>query len=59
MKAKKSATLLAWVGTLAFLLFILPVFYIWIPHIILSSSDNALLFEIGAVRYAGLVPMAH
>lgn len=58
MKSRIAETLLALLGTLLFLLLILPFFLIWIPYKILSSPNHIYLFDTGAFRYFGLVPIA-
>ena len=57
MKSKTFDTLLALFGTLLFLFLILPVFLILIPYKILSSPNSVYLFDIGVLRYFGLVPI--
>ena len=58
MKPGISETLLAILGTLLFLLGILPIFLIWIPYEILSDPNYVYSFNIGTFRYIGLVPIA-
>ena len=58
MKAKISETFLALFGTLLYLLLLLPFFLILIPYKILSSSEHIYHFDIGTVRYLGLIPIA-
>ena len=58
MKAKTTETLRALLGTLLFLLLLLPFFLIWIPHRILSSPGHIYIFDLGEVRYLGLVPIS-
>jgi protein-S-isoprenylcysteine O-methyltransferase Ste14 len=57
MKSKIAETLLASLGTLVFLLLIIPFFLIWIPHRILLSPEHIYRFDIGVYRYLGLVPI--
>ena len=57
MKSKISETIKAFFGTLVFLILGLFVFLIWIPHDIITSPNHTLLFDIGVVRYVGLVPI--
>ncbi|UCD32093.1 MAG: isoprenylcysteine carboxylmethyltransferase family protein [Desulfobacterales bacterium] len=57
MKPKLSETLIASLGTLFFLLLILPFFLIWIPHQILSSPEHIYRFDMGVYRYFGLAPI--
>ena len=57
MKSKIAETLIALLGTLVFLFLILPFFLIWIPYKILSLPKHIYLFDIGAFRYFGLVPI--
>ena len=57
MKSKIAETLLASLGTLVFLLLIIPFFLIWIPHRILLSSEIIYRFDLGVYRYLGLVPI--
>ncbi len=58
MKAKTSETLPALLGTLIFLLLLLPFFLIWVPYKILSSPEHIYLFDTGIFRYLGVVPIA-
>ena len=57
MKAKASEILPALLGTLLFLLLIIPVFLIWIPRQILLSPEHIYRFDIGVFRYLGIVPI--
>jgi len=57
MKSKIAETLIASLGTLLFLLLIIPFFLIWIPHRILLSPEYIYRFDIGIYRYFGLVPI--
>ncbi len=57
MKSSIAETLLASLGTLVFLLLIIPFFLIWIPHRILLSSEIIYRFDIGVYRYLGLIPI--
>ena len=57
MKAKISEILTALLGTLIYLLLLLPFFLIWIPHRILLAPEQIYLFDIGVFRYLGLVPI--
>ena len=58
MKFKIVETLIASLGTLFFLLLIIPFFLIWIPHRILLSPEYIYRFDIGIYRYFGLAPIA-
>lgn len=58
MKIKIAPNLLFIFGTLAFLFVVLPVFFVVIPYVILSSAGLGYRFDVGAVRYIGLVPIA-
>jgi hypothetical protein len=58
MKSKIVETLIASLGTLFFLLLIIPFFLIWIPHRILLSPEYIYRFDIGIYRYFGLAPIA-
>ena len=53
MRSLVSETLAPLIGTLAFLLLLLPVFYVWIPYEIISSK-YAYLFNIGVLKYFGI-----
>jgi protein-S-isoprenylcysteine O-methyltransferase Ste14 len=57
MKSKIAETLIASLGTLLFLLLIIPFFLIWIPHRILLSPEYIYRFDIGIYRYFGLAPI--
>ena len=57
MKPKIAETLIASLGTLLFLLLIIPFWLIWIPHRILLSSENIYRFDIGIYRHLGLAPI--
>ena len=57
MKSKITETLIASLGTLLFLLLIIPFWLIWIPHRILLSSENIYRFDIGVYRHLGLAPI--
>ena len=57
MKSKIAETLIASLGTLLFLLLIIPFFLIWIPHRILLSPETIYRFDIGIYRYLGLAPI--
>jgi hypothetical protein len=57
MKSKITETLPALLGTLLFLFLILPFFLIWIPYKIVASPNHINLFDIGAFRYLGLLPI--
>ena len=58
MNAKLPQILWALLGTLLYLLLLLPFFLIWIPYRILLSSEQIYIFDIGVFRYLGLVPIA-
>jgi protein-S-isoprenylcysteine O-methyltransferase Ste14 len=57
MKFKVLEIVPAFVGTLFFLIVIIPFFLIFIPSKILSRPENAYYFNIGMYRYIGLVPV--
>jgi protein-S-isoprenylcysteine O-methyltransferase Ste14 len=57
MKAKASEILSALLGTLLFLFLVIPVFLIWIPRAILLSPEHIYRFDIGVLRYLGIVPI--
>ena len=57
MKTKPLVTYLAFLGTLLYLLLLLPFFLILIPYKILSSSEHIYHFDIGTVQYLGLIPI--
>ena len=57
MKSKIAETLIASLGTLLFLLLIIPFFWIWIPRRILLSPEYIYRFDIGIYRYFGLAPI--
>ena len=57
MKSKIAETLIASLGTLLFLLLIIPFFWIWIPRKILLSPELICRFDIGIYRYFGLAPI--
>jgi protein-S-isoprenylcysteine O-methyltransferase Ste14 len=58
MNATIPQILWALLGTLLYLLLLLPFFLIWIPYRILLSSEQIYIFDIGVFRYLGLVPIA-
>jgi protein-S-isoprenylcysteine O-methyltransferase Ste14 len=58
MTVKTTDTLRALIGTLFFLLVLVPFFLILIPHQILSSPAQIHPFDIGEIRYLGIVPIA-
>ena len=55
MKAKTSELIEALLGTLFFLVIIVPIFMIWIPRTILLSPSQIYEFDIGKIRYLGLI----
>ena len=57
MKSKITETLIASLGTLLFLLLIIPFFLIWIPRRILLSPEHIYRFDIGVYQYFGLAPI--
>ena len=57
MNPEVSETIKAFFGTLGFLFVLLPIFLIGIPYKIVSHPVHALLFDLGAYRYFGLVPI--
>jgi len=58
MNATIPQILWALLGTLLYLLLLLPFFLIWIPYRILLSPEQIYVFDIGIFRYLGLVPIA-
>ena len=58
MKPETTETIKALGGTLGFLFVLLPVFLIVIPFKILTSSSDTLIFNLGAFRYSGIIPIA-
>jgi protein-S-isoprenylcysteine O-methyltransferase Ste14 len=58
MNAARLQFLWAILGTLIYLLLLLPFFLIWIPYRILLSPEQIYVFDIGVFRYLGLVPIA-
>ena len=58
MKSNVLITILAFIGTLLYLFLLVPFFLIFIPHKILSSSEYIYNFDIGMVRYLGLIPIS-
>ena len=58
MRETTTDILRALFGTLFFLLILLPFFLILIPYQILSSSARVCPFDIGAIRYLGVAPIA-
>jgi protein-S-isoprenylcysteine O-methyltransferase Ste14 len=58
MNAARPQFLWAILGTLIYLLLLLPFFLIWIPYRILLSPEQIYVFDIGVFRYLGLVPIA-
>jgi len=58
MTVKTAYILRALIGTLFFLLVLVPFFLILIPHQILSSPAQIYTFDIGEIRYIGIVPIA-
>jgi len=57
MKPKTSELIEALLGTLFFLMIIVPIFTIWIPRTIISSSYQIYEFDIGKIRFLGLLPI--
>jgi len=57
MKSKIVETLIASLGTLFFLILIVPFFLIWIPHRIILSPEYIYQFDLGIYRYLGLAPI--
>lgn len=57
MKAKISEFLEALLSTLLFLFLLIPFFLIWIPRTILLSHEEIYSFNIGGIRYLGLIPI--
>ena len=58
MNAARPQFLWAILGTLIYLLLLLPFFLIWIPYRILLLPEQIYVFDIGVFRYLGLVPIA-
>ena len=58
MKTNFSNTFLAFVGTLIYLFLLVPIFVIWIPYEILSSSGNDIELSNGVFQYVGFVFIA-
>ena len=57
MQAKTSEMMEALLGTLFFLIIIVPIFMIWIPRTILLSPYQIYEFDIGKIRLLGLFPI--
>ena len=57
MRKKGTTHLPTILGTLLFLLVVLPFFLIAIPYVILSTAGLDYRFDVGMVRYLGLVPI--
>ena len=55
MRPNTSETLSAFVGTLFFLLLLLPIFYVGIPYVILSASGHVFIFSIGVFQVLGIL----
>lgn len=58
MENIKKQLFLIWPFSLCGLIIIPTVFFVWIPHIILTNANWAYSFDIGVVRYLGWLPMA-
>lgn len=58
MKVKIFEILPAFLGTLLYLLLLLPFFLVWIPYRILSSPEHIYHFDIGVFRLFGLIFIA-
>lgn len=58
MNPKKIETIKAFFGTIGFLFVILPIFLMLIPFKILTSPTHVNLFELGTIRYFGMLPIA-
>ena len=58
MKSNTSETLSALLGTLFFLVILVPIFIIWIPYEILLASKHVFQFNKGTFQYVGLVSIA-
>jgi protein-S-isoprenylcysteine O-methyltransferase Ste14 len=57
MKTQRFETTKAFFGTMGFLFVLLPIIFIGIPYKILSSPNHSQLFDIGKLRYVGVVPI--
>jgi protein-S-isoprenylcysteine O-methyltransferase Ste14 len=57
MKSNKFEILLFALGTVGFLLFVPPLFFGLIPYKIITSQAQVYIFEIGAFRFIGTVPI--
>jgi protein-S-isoprenylcysteine O-methyltransferase Ste14 len=58
MNPEKIETIKAFFGTIGFLFVMLPLVLILIPFKILTSPNHVNLFELGTIRYFGMVPIA-
>ena len=58
MNPEKIETIKAFFGTIGFLFVILPIILILIPFKILISPNHVNLFELGTIRYFGILPIA-
>ena len=58
MNPDKIETIKAFFGTMGFLFVILPIFLILIPFKIFTSPNHVNLFELGTIRYFGMLPIA-
>lgn len=57
MKAKTTELIEALLGTLFFLIIIVPIFMIWIPRTIILWPYQIYEFDIGKIRFFGLFPI--
>ena len=57
MHVKTSELIEALLGTLFFLIIIVPIFMIWIPRTIILSPYQIYEFDIGKIRFFGLLPI--
>jgi protein-S-isoprenylcysteine O-methyltransferase Ste14 len=56
LRSDKANILIAALGTLLFLIFVLP-FYVFLPYTIINSETQIYPFEIGVFRFIGTVPI--
>jgi len=57
MKSNKFEILLFALGTLGFLFFVPPIFFVLFPYKIITWEAKVYTFEIGAFRFIGTVPI--
>ncbi len=58
MKPETIETIKALLGTIGFLFVLLPIVLALIPFKILSSPNHVNLFDLGTIRYLGMIPIA-